>query len=206
MIFGKWAQLSRGILRRYYARRGAKARVSWVRFSRRLLQKEKLREEGKRPAKTTPMERWSVLASKALERIRSENEGASWLAGARAMRRDVLEPARKKKTMAVLGRWKALIDGVLGQAKKKKSMTIAFKWRRIVNQLLKRAAPMSGEEKTRLLGVYGRWRIITRGILDKKEGKRGRAGTRHLTICAKWFKMADRMLCRHDPAYRKTRV
>lgn len=44
-IFGKWAQLSRGILKRYYARRGAKARVSWVRLSRRLLQKEKLRQQ-----------------------------------------------------------------------------------------------------------------------------------------------------------------
>ena len=44
-IFGKWAQLSRGILRRHYARRGAKARVSWVRLSRRLLQKEKLRQQ-----------------------------------------------------------------------------------------------------------------------------------------------------------------
>lgn len=65
---------------------------------------------------------------------------------------------------------------------------------------------MSGEEKTRILGVYGRWRTLTRGVLDLKDGKRGKAGTRHLAICAKWFKMADRMLCRHDRAYRETRV
>ena len=146
------------------------------------------------------------MAGKVLHQIRQEREGVSWIAGARAMRKEVLDPARKRKTMAVLGRWKILIDGVLNQAKKKKSMTIAFKWRRIVNELLKKGQPRSGEEKLRVLGVYGRWRTLTRGILDLKDGKRGRAGTRHLAICAKWFQMADRILSRHDPAYREERV
>lgn len=45
MIFGKWAQFSRGILKKYYQRRGTIARISWVRLSRKLLQKEKLRRQ-----------------------------------------------------------------------------------------------------------------------------------------------------------------
>lgn len=118
----------------------------------------------------------------------------------------MIDPARKKKTMKILGRWKVLIDGVRSQGAKKKSMVIAFKWRRIVNKLLRKDVPRSAEEKTRILGVYGRWRTLTRGLLDMKEGKRGRAGTRHLAICAKWFRMAERMLCRHDPEYRSKRV
>lgn len=271
MIFGKWAQFSRGILKKYYQRRGTIARISWVRLSRKLLQKEKLRRQKvlgrwnrmardllkasgsrtlfvhrrlKRLVKkyiiytckrrsmlactrlsrlsrkllakhereqnqtnsTTPMERWTILAQKALERINKDRGKVSWMAGARALKKDVLDPARKRKTMNILGRWKVLIDGVLGLPPKNKGMVIAFKWRRIVNQLLKKNQQMSGEEKTRILGVYGRWRTLTRGVLDLKDGKRGKAGTRHLAICAKWFKMADRMLCRHDRAYRETRV
>lgn len=60
------------------------------------------------------------------------------MAGARALKKDVLDPARKRKTMNILGRWKVLIDGVLGLPPKNKGMVIAFKWRRIVNQLLKK--------------------------------------------------------------------
>jgi len=46
-IFGKWAQLSRGMLQRHYARRGAKARVAWVRFARRLLTRDEEKGQGR---------------------------------------------------------------------------------------------------------------------------------------------------------------
>ena len=68
------------------------------------------------------MERWTVLAGKVLHRIQQERGEVSWLAGARAMKKDVLDQNRKMKTMGTLGRWKVLIDGVLNQAAKKKSM------------------------------------------------------------------------------------
>ena len=83
------------------------------------------------------MERWAVLAGKALHRIRQERGEVSWLEGARVMKMNVQDKNRKTRTMANLGRWKVLIDGALNQAAKKKGMQVAFKWRRIVTKLLR---------------------------------------------------------------------
>jgi hypothetical protein len=62
------------------------------------------------------MERWGVLAGKALVKIRGERGEVSWLAGTSALKETVLVQNRKKRTMGNLGRWKRLIDGLLKQA------------------------------------------------------------------------------------------
>ena len=200
-ICGKWAQLSRKLVEKHEKLRQLAILGRWSKLIGGLVRKDDI----SKPLKTTAMERWGVLAGKALHKIRQERGEVSWLAGTKAMKEGVLAQNRKMRTMATLGRWKRLIDGVRAQAASKKSMVIACKWRRVVNLLLAKDTKKAGADKTRTLEIYGRWRKLTRGVLDLSEGQQP-SGPKRLAICAKWFQMADRMLRIHDPAYRKKRV
>lgn len=86
---GKWARLSRLYLEKHTT--SLNYRIKWVNFARRLLKKEK--DQGK----LTPLERWQIVLTQVLYRLKNQTTDVTWGDGVKQMKNKVINPNAKNR-------------------------------------------------------------------------------------------------------------